>query len=202
MALPFWDPGAIDSSGKTPGINNLLPPGGSPYPNELSAWDVITLNGVRAPGAARLEGGKHIPYDRKAALGQLVGAASLFVFDPVSFTLILKLWAPEQWEALQKMTPQILPAPGPNPQPRAVKVEYPALAWIGVDTVYFEGAELPRMPMPGVMEFSFTCYEWRPPLPVTPVDIGSPLPQGNAPGASRPTNTVVPPSQSPSSLGP
>lgn len=201
MALPFWDPGAIDAAGKTPGIISLLPPGSSPYPNELSAWDVITLNGVRAPGSARLEGGKHIPYDRKAALGLLVGAASLFVFDPVTFTLTLSLWTPEQWDALQKLTPQILPAPGPNPDPRAVKVEYPSLQWLGVDTVYFEGAELPRMTAPGVMTFSFTVFEWKPPVAIAPKDVASPLPQTNTPGASRPTSTVTPPSQG-SNLGP
>jgi hypothetical protein len=202
MPIPFWDPGAIDADGKAPGITSVLPSSTAPFPDELSPWDVITLNGVRAPGSARLEGGKHIPYDRKAAIGQLVGAASLFVFDPVSFSLILTLWTPQQWDELQQMTPQILPPPGPNPQPRAVKVEYPSLAWIGVDTIYFEGAELPRMTVKGAMEFTFTCYEWRPPLPVTPVDIGSPLPQGNRPGATQPTNTVTPPSQSTTSLGP
>jgi hypothetical protein len=151
---------------------------------------------VRAPGICRLEGGKHIPYDRKAALGQLVGPSALFVFDPVSFTLILTLWTPRQWLDLQTMLPQLLPAPGPNPQPRAVKAEHPSLAMVGVDTIYFEGVELPRHTGKQIVEISFQCYEWRPPLPITPLDIASPLPQGLQPGATKPNPPATPPSSS------
>jgi hypothetical protein len=150
---------------------------------------------VRAPGICRLEGGKHIPYDRKAALGQLVGPSALFVFDPVSFTLILTLWTPRQWLDLQTMLPQLLPAAGPNPEPRAVKAEHPALAMVGVDTVYFEGVELPRHIGKQIVEISFQCYEWRPQLPFTVKDIGSPLPQGLQPGQTTAPAPPTPPSQ-------
>jgi hypothetical protein len=85
------------------------------------------------------------------------------------------------------MLPQLLPAPGPNPKPRAVKAEHPSLAMVGVDTIYFEGVELPRHIGKQIVEISFQCYEWRPPLPITPKDIASPLPQGLQPGATKPT---------------
>lgn len=199
MSLPFWDQAAIipkDGTAATQGITTVLPRGSDPYPDELSPWDVITLNGVRAPGICRLDGGKHIPYDRKAALGQIVGPSALFVFDPVSFTLTLTLWTPRQWLDLQTMLPQLLPATGPNPEPRAVKAEHPALAMIGIDTVYFEGVGLPRHIGKQIVEVEFQCYEWRPPLPITPQDIGSPLPQGLQPGQTTAPAPPTPPSQS------
>jgi hypothetical protein len=172
MALPFWDPGAITTNDNgekdAPALLTFIPPNDVPWPDELSPWEMIVLNGIRAPGLARLEGGKHIPYDRKAALGQLVGAASFFVFDPVSFSLTLTIWTPEQWTELQELLPQIMPPPGPNPNPRAVRAEHPALALLGVDTIYFEGAEMPRFrppPNQQICDLVFQCYEWRPPVP-------------------------------------
>jgi hypothetical protein len=199
----FWDEPAIDLDGvpSAPGIWTALPTRDKPLPAGISPWDVIYFNDVRAPGAARLQGGRHIPYDRKAALGQLVGAASLFVFDPVAFTLTLRLWHPDQWTELQDLLPQILPDPGPNPKPRAVRASHPALQLLKVSTLYFEGADFPRESQPGVFEFDFQCFEWSPPVPVKSQDIDSPLPASVRPGGAV-APTVPAPSSDSAALAP
>lgn len=196
----FWDESAIDLNGQTaaPGIWTALPTRDKSLPQGVSPWDVIYLNDVRAPGAARLQGGRHIPYDRRAALGQLIAQPSLFVFDPVAFTLTLTLWHPDQWTELHDLMPQILPDPGPNPKPRAVRANHPALQLLKVNTIYFEGADFPRHIGNQIVEIDFQCFEWSPPVPVKSQDIDSPLPASVRPGQVAPP----PPSFDASALAP
>lgn len=185
----FWDEPGIDTTGRpaAPGIYTALPTRDRPMPQGISPWDVIYLNDVRAPGMATLAGGRHIPYDRRAALGQLIAQPSLFVYDPVAFTLTLTIWHPDQWEELQDLVPQLLPDPGPNPNPRAVRVYHPALDLLKVDTIYFEGMELPRHIGHQMLEVNFQCYEWKPPVPAVAKDVDSPLPASVRAGAPAPT---------------
>jgi hypothetical protein len=198
--LPFWDPGAVDPNRqgeeKAPGIVTLLPPYVAPLPDEISSWDVIVLNGMRCPGKCVLEGGRHIPFSYEAALGQVQGSSWFFGFDPVQFTMRITLWTPWQFEEFQDLLPQLLPFPGPNPQLRAVAASHPSLALVGVDTIYIQGMELPRAVGPGMMEFVFNCYEWRPPQEIMqPMAIPSAPPQtSGAPNGSTPV--VIPPSGS------
>src|SRR6267142_782112 len=102
MPLPFWDPTAEDDRGLAPGIVSLIPPALSQYPDQLSAWDVIYLNGTRAPGIVRLEGGRHVGLDIKRVIAQLVPDSTILNFDPVPFQMILTLWTPGQWKELQQ----------------------------------------------------------------------------------------------------
>jgi hypothetical protein len=209
----FWDEPAIDVTGNpaAPGIWTALPTRDRPLPQGISPWDVVYLNDVRAPGVARLEGGRHIPYDRKAALGLLVGAASFFVFDPVEFTLILTLWHPDQWTELHDLVPQLLPDPGPNPKPRAVRVGHPATQMLKVSTVYFEAMEMPRHIGNQIVEVRFQCFEWSPPVPVKTQDVDSAVPASGRPGTpaapATPTaggsgSMALPPSFIPGALQP
>jgi len=208
MALPFWDQPAISkvstrdpTTGKTTdgqarpaGIVALTPSDPrNPYPDELSPWDVITLNGVRAPGICRVEGGRHVALDLQKLIGQLEPSMVFLNFDPVPITLTLTLWTPAQFAALQDLLPHLLPAVGPNPILRAVKAEHPALALIGCDTLLFQGMELPRHIGHQVIEVVFSTYEFNPKITNTAKDAQNPEPQ-TAKSAPPP---VVPPSQAP-----
>jgi hypothetical protein len=208
----FWDEPGVERGKDTgsldyaPGIFSDWPTRDQPFPRHLSPWDAIYFNDVRAPGPVRLRGGRHIPYDRKAALGQLVGAPAFFVFDPVQFDLTLTLWHPDQFIELQELLPQIMPDPGPNPTPRAVRAQHPALQLLKVDTIYVESMEMPQFrPAPNhqIADIVFQCYEFRPPIPATVQDIGSPLPSKGQPGGQKPSpRAAAPPSADPGALGP
>lgn len=185
MSLPFWDNpevrGRGDGTADVPGLYTAVPPafqgGAGTLPDELSRWDFIILNGTRAPGICRLEGGRHIGYSREVALGIATGQPPwVFGFDPVEFSLVLTLWTPRQFQELEAMLPNIMPKAGPAPDPRAVTAEHPALALVGVDTIYFESMELPRHIGKQVMEVTFQCYEFKPEIPMEPRQVRSALP--------------------------
>src|ERR1700724_93601 len=87
----YWDqPAIVTRNGRdyAPGVwSDLPPPTDFGLPANLSPWDFLWLGDgsdrVRAPGIARIDGGRHCNFDLKSAIGQLVPQATFLNFDPV-----------------------------------------------------------------------------------------------------------------------
>jgi hypothetical protein len=207
----FWDEAAIVRGGDgadqdvAPGIYTGVPVySEGALPENVSPWDIIYLDGRRAPGIARVEGGRHLNIDIPKVIGQLIPEARLLNFDPVPFTVTLTIWHPDQFTDLRFLLARVLPPPGQNPVLRPVRVSHPALDLIGVTTIYVQGLELPRHLGKGIQEFTLQCYEWNPDIEVRVQDAATPLPDSTVPNQSVQAALVkpTPPSADPSRLGP
>jgi len=158
---PFWDPGALVPAGQlgnnqiapgvfsagniAPGIWSAIPESPSdPWPDQLSLWETIKLNGLRAPGICRVEGGRRRRIDERFANGSSGVTPANMGYDCGRFTITLTLWTPKQLEQLRAMLDLIQPPPTAKVQPRAVRAEHPALLLWKIDTIYIEGVEFPR----------------------------------------------------------
>jgi hypothetical protein len=71
------------------GYVSLVPRTYQPYPNHLSQFDTITLAGRRAPGLARVEGGRRHRFDHKPSLGVTGEAPSWLGVDPGEITITI-----------------------------------------------------------------------------------------------------------------
>lgn len=156
--LPWWDPGAfpqvttVGPNGQqgtgtqpAPGIWTLIPETPSQaWPDQLSPWDCIYFSGQRAPGIARVDGGRRRRIDHRQSPGASGETAANMGYDPGEFTITLTIWTSMQWAALQQLMSTIQPPPTAKVQPKAVKVQHPALNVLNIYDVYIEGIELPK----------------------------------------------------------
>ena len=184
----YWDPAAqlrrspdgsevFFEDGANIGYWSALPRTLLPYPDTLSPWDAISFSGQRAPGIARVEGGRRHRFDHKPSLGVTGEAPTWLGVDPGEITITLKIWTPEHWSDLQRLLPQILPPHTAKISPRAVDVAYPPLNVIGITQIYVLGVEVPHLLGPGdAVEIKIDAWEYmplqavvaQPPLPAAP----------------------------------
>jgi hypothetical protein len=132
----FWDPSVISvipGFNATVGIGSANAPlfGGTtsflgadqpfaPWPDEVSPWERITFNGVRAPGICEVTGGKRKRLDHRMTPGASGASTTVLGYDLAEFIVSLKLWTPSQWAAFLKLVPILHATPAvqqPPPQP-------------------------------------------------------------------------------------
>lgn len=156
--IPYWDqsalipiregivgigPGRADFV--APGIISALPESpDEPWPPELSQWDTIIIGGIRAPGLARVTGGRGRRLPAMIIPGGSGAAPNFLGEDPVSFQISLTLWTPKQWLWLQDFIKPLLPPPTALIHPVAVKVYYPGLALLNVYDIYINRVAIPH----------------------------------------------------------
>lgn len=159
--IPFWDQAALEKvdtsapgpgpnqgvgkASQAPGIITALPEDPySPWPEELSLWDTIKLAGMRAPGIARVEGGRGRRVPSMIVPGASGSAPTFLGEDAVEFFIHLTIWTPKQWYWLQQLITLISPPPTALIRPKGIKVDYPGLALLNIYDIYVVRIAIPK----------------------------------------------------------
>jgi hypothetical protein len=144
MGIPFWGGRADDLSA------------------HASAWDVVSIGGVRLPGLCRIDGKKGRRHDKKLVAGGDGSDPSSLGYDPAEFTVTVRMWTDDQLRAFEAMLPTLLPRNGKG-NPKPITVSHPALSLFGINALYLMDAMLPKMSsQSGVVEFGFRFSEHSP----------------------------------------
>lgn len=189
---PFWDQAAasparpIDTVAPgtlvAPGIITALPESPlDPWPPELSLWDTIKIAGMRAPGLPRVLGGKGKRIQVKLSAGSNGAVPTYLGEDPCDFSIRLTIWTPNQWKWLKQFVDLISPPATVRIAPKIAKVEYPALALIGIYDMYVVRVAIPTVDDQGRGTQEISCVEYLPsvyttagPMEATPEVVTNP----------------------------
>lgn len=215
--IPYWDQAALIplregilgvGPGKAdfvaPGIITALPESpNEPWPPELSPWDTIIIGGIRAPGLARVSGGRGRRLPTMIIPGASGSSTDFLGEDPVAFTIQLTLWTPKQWAWLQDFIKPLLPPPTALIHPVAVKVYYPGLALLNVYDIYINRIAIPQPDAYQRGHIEISCSEFMPFLNTgaSPLLPGTEI-RTNPDGTTTITSKPPPPTPLLNSLGP
>jgi hypothetical protein len=184
-SLPFWDPGAAQQSGQTtqggavtsakttyPAILTAIPDLSSQQLDDaISPWEVVYFGKIRAPGIARVDGGRRRIVDPRMIPGSSGQIPTVMAFMPAEFQITLTMWTNQQWSAWQNLVLLLYPKPQPSQiaaqttfNLTAVDVQHPAFAALSVTSVYVVDVRAPRQVAPQVLEATIDCIEFLPPM--------------------------------------
>lgn len=175
----FWDQPALKAASELPPGSNQIAPGqfsngliafgiytalpespNDPWPDYLSPWDTIKMAGMRAPGIARVHGGRGRRFNPQVSAGSSGALPNSFGYDPGDFTVTLTLWTPAQWRWLYDFIQLISPPPSAKVQPKAVKVEYEGLKFLNLYDCYVIRVAIPEIKPDGSGTIVIPCSEY------------------------------------------
>lgn len=116
-----------------------------PWADSDSAWDRITLGGIRFGGLAEVSGDAlKRRVTRHRASGSNGARLTDRGLDAVEVTITLTAWTDEHAAELDRLRDVLVPRTRPTRGRAAVAVDHPALAWAGITQVYATEVSLPR----------------------------------------------------------
>lgn len=133
-----------------------------------SAWHTMLVGGQALPGVVTLSGSKGYKVDKKPGLGEDGGTTTIQGREIPSVELTLRTYKPEHVEELAGWLKILFPSGSDTPDPFVVS--HPALAMLGITTLFFEKCSVPvQMPAPEQtrIEVRFTCSETRTAKPMS-----------------------------------
>lgn len=95
--VPFWDPNKEGYEGPLESDN---------------PWDVVILNGFRSPGIATVKCTPQLKIDLPKKTSTDGGPAIERGHVPAKIEVVIKVWTPDQWTALQELLNNIWRKPG------------------------------------------------------------------------------------------
>ncbi len=153
MAIPFWgfDP-----------PNDVA----DDFSANATAWDVVYLGGIRAPGIASVRTRRAHRIDHRISPGDSAMQISNLGPERVDVEITLTLWTAAQWQAWQDLAPRIFKNPGKlgtlEPQ-EAIEVWHPSLQVYRITSLYcFELGVPEPASQPGVRKVQLRFVEFRP----------------------------------------
>lgn len=195
-APPFWDQPALKPASEYPSGSNQISPGvfssgliasgiqtalpespNDPWPDSLSPWDTIKVAGMRAPGIARIHGGRRKRFNPQIIPGLNGHVPNFYGYDCAEFTIKLTIWTPAQWAWLYQFIALIQPPPTSKIQPLAVKIDYPSLRLMNVYDCYVVHVSIPELHDKQEVTIDIPCVEYL-------------LPTGLGPGPLQPATEV------------
>jgi len=127
------------------------------------AWDTITLGGVRFTGLVEVDGdGFKKKLDRRRSAGADGARIVDKGFDLVDVTATFTAWEPQHVVELERLIAVVAPRGGDLARRRALDVEYPSLAAMGITQVYATSGALPKAD-DGKITWSVRFTEYREP---------------------------------------
>lgn len=130
-------------------------------PNGFDPWDTIYFAGKRFPGIARVRTKKSRRVDVKEPRGQDGATMTSTGYKPAEIDITLSIWTQDQLSQLQKQMQIILPAAGAKGTITAVTVYYPALAVLGIGSIFiFDVDALEPSSPKGMWSMKIHCREW------------------------------------------
>jgi hypothetical protein len=150
MAIPFWDTATDGYEGPVYAKN---------------PWDLVILNGFRSPGVATVKCIPQVKIDLPKEVARDGGPATEKGHVPAKVDIQIKIWTPDQWDAMQNLMEAIWRQPGQKyrlelvggilPQTSttgtgdktkakpAITIAHPCCALYGVTAVMLESPESP-----------------------------------------------------------
>lgn len=174
-APPYWESSALKPASELPpgnplfgarglvgfGILTALPESpNEPWPDYLSQWDTIKLAGMRAPGIARVHGGRGKRFNPQVTIGLNGHVPNFLGYDCGTFTIKLTIWTPAQWAWLYQLIQLIMPPPTAKIQPVAIKVDYPALQALNIYDCYVVHVAIPDLHDNEIVTIDIPCVEY------------------------------------------
>ncbi len=125
------------------------------------SWDTIFISGQAAPGIAKVSGkGFAQKLDMKKVKGSSGTILRFEGQDAAEFTVLLRVWKPEQFTALFDLIRRIKPKKGEAPT--AFDVSHPALDFYEIRQMYVKDAPLPSDEGSGIYSVALGCMEFLP----------------------------------------
>jgi hypothetical protein len=122
------------------------------------AWDTLKLGDIVMPGIWRVECDCERNMDKKKPKGADCARLADHGYEPAELTLHGEIIGVEQWKALQAAVPKLHPRQKGGPR-SPVRAEHPALALMGVHTIYIRAFRAPQI-KGGKLDFSIRALEW------------------------------------------
>ena len=144
--VPDWDPGnANDSFG------------------QLTEWDRLVIGDNVMPGVASVDGDKDAKIDLKVTQGTDGANATHLGMANAPISVRLKMWTVQQLEDYRRILPHLVARTG-KARPDPVSVYHPALAMMGICSLFVKSVGLPRVTSPGgPVEVMIRFLEYLPP---------------------------------------
>jgi hypothetical protein len=136
------------------------------WTEDPESWDTCILGGEILPGIADVTFEKDREFDVKKSSGSDGVVLQDLGAKAATGTIVLTVWAPEQWDDWQRIRPNIEPSkPGALKSP--LTIVHPSAAAAGVDVIVVThlSESMPRKG--GSMRIKMECLQWFPqPKPV------------------------------------
>lgn len=123
------------------------------------AWDAIVIAGSAMPGLALVSGegiGRDI--DMKKSPGRDGARLRDRGYQNAKFTVELRVWTADQFESLQRRLEDLQPKRRGGTR-NALDVAHPALAMLGVTSMYVQGIGMPVI-KGGILSVTLKAVEW------------------------------------------
>lgn len=146
-------------------------------------WDRLQLGNFHMPGAWTVTCECSRDIDVKKSKGKDGAHVQDHGYRPATIHLKGTIWEREQWKLLQTILPELHPRKkGGDRAP--LNAEHPALAIMGVHTIYVHKIHAPEIGDKG-LELDIECLEWTPPKgvkkkPAGPINWSDAQKQANA----------------------
>jgi hypothetical protein len=149
----FWDlapDGAFEDADSGPGWARPGP------------WESVRLADVDLPGKCTVRSGKGRKLEVHQAQGANVEQLNDLGAETDEVLIVCQMWMPAHLERYADLVKAIEVKGGPRGKPRALKIDHPGLALLGIDSIYVTHITVPEPVGKGVMEFSVRGSEFKP----------------------------------------
>lgn len=128
-------------------------------------WDVCTLGPNRLPGLVKIRPRRSRKLDKKKPPGSHFATVTNQGYNPGELEIVLLLWTPDQWNALQDMMPSLEPPATQGTGTPTFDIVHPVAAFRNIKSIIIEEIEGPfeSSAVRGGMEMRFKCIQFSPP---------------------------------------
>jgi hypothetical protein len=164
----------------------------------VSIWDRFVVAGRALPGVATVEGSKSCKLDQRNAPGTDGATLTHMGNESSPVTVRLRIWTADQYEAWKSRREELMASTG-KARPKPVMVYHPALADLGIKSLYVKEVGFLRTQPGGLGEVIIKFLEFLPPskagvsTPKAAINTSVPNAFGSgAPPAGKPPSAKVP----------